>query len=109
MTALSTIALYASYGIPILLGAFARADGRWRERGPWDLGGASPWVNAVALVWIYAAMVLFVLPPNEIAGVSLLVCGALLGVYWFGWLRRRFTGPPVLTLRSRPAPASPRR
>jgi amino acid transporter len=95
MVALSTIALYASYGLPIWLGWRARRAGRWRERGPWTLGRWSSAVNAVALAWICVILVLFVLPPNQLAGYTFAGTIALLALGWFGWMRGRFTGPPI--------------
>jgi amino acid transporter len=94
MVALSTIALYASYGVPIALGRRARKSGLWTRRGPWDLGRASSAVNAVALAWIAVLTVLFVLPPNEVAGFTFAGLLALLAAYWFLWRRADFRGPP---------------
>jgi len=97
VVALSTIALYASYGLPVALGLVARRSGRWTTRGPWDLGRWSTPVNAVALAWIAVSMVLFVLPPNELAGKTFLGSTLLLSVWWFGWQRKRFR-PPIADL-----------
>jgi len=101
MVALSTLALYASYALPIGLGLWARSIGRWSRRGPWDLGRGSPWVNATALVWVAVITVLFVLPPNQLAGYTFVGCVALLCVYWFGYMRKRFRGPPRGTIPAR--------
>jgi amino acid transporter len=95
MTALSTIALYASYGLPIWVGLRARRNGRWTRMGPWHLGRWSTAVNAAALIWICALTVLFVLPPNQVAGYTFAGALALLCAYWFLWMRARFNGPPV--------------
>lgn len=100
MVALSTIALYASYGLPVLLGLRARRSGRWHTRGPWDLGRWSPLVNLLALGWIAVLMVLFVLPPNELAGYTFIGCLLLLTVYWLAWMRPRFR-PPVVGFEER--------
>jgi amino acid transporter len=97
MAALSTIALYASYALPIAIGLSARRRGRWRERGPWHLGRHSSAINVVALVWVAFVTVLFVLPPNQIAGYTFAGCLALLAVYWYGFMRGRFEGPPIAT------------
>jgi amino acid transporter len=95
ITALSTITLYASYGLPIWLGLRARRSGRWTRLGPWHLGRWSTLVNTVALLWICALTVLFVLPPNQVAGYTFAGALALLAVYWNFWMRQRFKGPPV--------------
>jgi amino acid transporter len=94
MVALSTIALYASYGLPIAAGFLARRSGGWSRRGPWDLGRASPAVNALALAWIAVLTVLFALPPNELAGYTFAGLLLALAAYWAFWMRARFTGPP---------------
>jgi amino acid transporter len=95
MVALSTLALMVSYAAPIAIGWWARRRGRWRRFGPWDMGRLSPSVNLVALAWVGVASVLFVLPPNQLAGKTFAGCVALLAVYWFGWMRARFAGPKV--------------
>jgi amino acid transporter len=114
VVALSTVALYASYGLPIAAGLWARKSGRWQRRGPWDLGRHSAWLNVLALAWVAVAIVLFVIPPNQLAGYTFGGTLLLLGVYWFGYMRKRFKGPPGMEpqasgaatpARDRPAPA----
>ena len=95
IVAISTIGLYASYGLPILLALRAGRAGRC-AKGPFSLGRASAFVNTVALVWVAFITVLFVLPPNERTGITF---GALLLLLLFGWLfwsRERFRGPAGL-------------
>ncbi|MSP63184.1 MAG: amino acid permease [Myxococcales bacterium] len=99
MVALSTIALYASYAMPIFIGLLARASGRWTRRGPWDLGRFSHAVNGIALCWIVGVTVMFVLPPNQLAGYTFGVCLLLLVVYWFTWMSPRFRGPAAFAHR----------
>jgi amino acid transporter len=106
MVALSTLALYASYALPIWVGFRARRAGTWSHRGPWDLGRASPWVNAVAMAWCAVIMVLFVLPPNQLAGYTFAGTLVLLGLYWGLMQRHTFTGPKVTLLRPPDAPAT---
>jgi amino acid transporter len=96
MTALSTIALYASYGLPILFGLLARLRRQGLPPGPWTLGQRSTAVNLIAICWIALVTVLFVLPPNQLAGYTFAGCLAALAVYWFAYMRTRFTGPPLL-------------
>jgi amino acid transporter len=100
MVALSTTALYASYGLPIYLNVRRTREER-RVRGPWNLGRYSRSVNVVALGWIAVITVLFVLPPNELAGVTF--AGSLLSlfVYWRVYMRARFRGPKLALLSAK--------
>jgi len=91
MVALSTIALYASYGLPI----WFHLKGRTLAKGPWNLGGRSKTVNLIAIAWIGAALVLFVLPPNQLAGYTFAGLLAALWFYWRFYQRERFKGPPL--------------
>lgn len=114
MIALSTLALYVSYALPIGAGLWARRTGRWRVRGPWHLGRWSTVVNAIALVWVAVMGVLMLLPENHPAGLTLGGVLLVLGVAWLVSERRRFQGPPVSleTFQggaTSSAPASPRR
>jgi amino acid transporter len=93
MVALSTIALYASYGLPILF----HLIGRGLPPGPWNLGKYSKIVNILAMAWIAAALVLFVLPPNQLAGYTFGGCLVALWIYWRFHQRARFKGPPHFT------------
>jgi len=98
VTGIGVIALYLSYGLPVLLRLRAMYTGKWAEigDGPWSLGAWSKPVAVVALVWIAFISVLFVLPPNALTGW---VFGGtfLAGVIWyFAAVRGRFTGPPVI-------------
>jgi amino acid transporter len=86
MTALSTIALYASYATPILFGLVARRRAKFPARGPWHLGRWSDAVNLVALGWTAFIAVVFVLPPNQLTGYTF--AGALV-VLTVGFAARR--------------------
>jgi len=94
-TGISTIGLYLSYGIPLLLKLRAIRRGVWtaRANGPWSLGNWSGPVNLIALLWIGFITVLFVLPPNELTGY--IFGGALLAlaIFYFVGVRGRFRGP----------------
>lgn len=94
MAALSTSALYASYGLPVLLALLARKKG-WPRTGPWSLGKWGGIVNVIAVGWIVFMVVLMSLPPHGLAGITLLATIALLFLAWFGGVRRIFKGPPV--------------
>jgi amino acid transporter len=93
IVSLSTIGLYLSYVLPIVLVLRARARGQWRDLGPWNLGRWGWLVNAAAVLWVAFITVLFVAPPNEQTGYTFAgVLGALL-VFYFARERRRFKGP----------------
>jgi amino acid transporter len=92
IVSISTIGLYAAYGLPIALALRARRQQRC-GRGPWSLGKWSSLVNAAALGWIGFITVLFMLPPNEWTGVTFGGLMALLALYYLAWARRHFRGP----------------
>lgn len=96
IVALSTIALYVSYALPIAAGVRARRTGRWTERGPWHLGRWSLAVNLGALAWVAFISVLFVRPLKPVERYSFAAALLALGIYWFGYMRSRFQGPPPL-------------
>jgi hypothetical protein len=50
-------------------------------------------------------MVLFVLPPNELAGYTFAGALMLLTVYWVAFQRHTFVGPKVTLLTPTPARA----
>lgn len=95
MTALSTLALYASYVLPIVYAVIARADGRL-QRGPFTLGRWSRAVNLVAIAWVAVVTVLFVIPPNQLAGYAFAASLVLIGLGWSLWAKARFPGPKVV-------------
>jgi amino acid transporter len=93
VTAISTIFLYAAYGIPIWLAL--RTDG-WRAERVWSLGRWSKPVAIVALAWIVVLMVLFSFPTSgNISWPFMIAVVAFLLVYYFAWARARFTGPKM--------------
>ncbi|HXU67755.1 MAG TPA: amino acid permease [Polyangia bacterium] len=95
IVSISTIGLYFSYGLPIVMALRARREGRL-ARGPWHIGGWSAAVNLVAVVWIAFITVLFVLPPNLKTGYTFAGALGLLAIYYFAWARTHFAGPPAL-------------
>jgi amino acid transporter len=102
VTGISTIGLYLSYGIPLLLKLRAIRRGVWTDRahGPWSLGNWSVPVNVIALAWIAFITVLFVLPPNELTGYIFVGTLAVMTAFYFIRVRGRFHGP-VPQARSR--------
>jgi amino acid transporter len=98
VTAISTIFLYAAYGIPILL---ALLSDKWRAERVWSLGRFSRPVAVGALVWIVVLMVLFTFPTSgNISWPFMVAAVGFLLIYYFAWARRRFTGPKVHTIEA---------
>ncbi len=91
VTAVSTIFLYAAYGIVIYLGATTSA---WRTEQVWTLGRWSKPIAIVALLWTAVLLVLFSWPTSgNISWPFMVVVVIFLVLYYYGWARRRFQGP----------------
>lgn len=92
--AVTSIALYVSYAMPIAAGGLAYG-GKWKEMGPWNMG---PLYRLVALACVLIAGVIFYIgtqPPNDKALLFFGVIAAITAIVWFGLEMRRFKGPPV--------------
>jgi hypothetical protein len=93
VTAISTIFLYAAYGIVIFLGA---TTSEWVKERVWSLGSASKPVAWVAVFWVVVLMILFSWPTSgNISFPFMLGAVIVLLIYYFGWARTRFKGPQV--------------
>ncbi|MCA3010791.1 MAG: amino acid permease [Myxococcaceae bacterium] len=95
VTAVSTVALYASYGVPIAAALWARRHG-WTRRGPFTVKAAGPWLNGLALGWIVASSAVMSLPPSGVVGAAMALIALALVVAWFAGVRGRFKGPAAL-------------
>jgi amino acid transporter len=104
MVALSTIALYASYAAPIGAALYARLEGTPARRGPWNLGRFSTVISGIAVAWVSIVIVLFVLPPNQLAGYTFAGCVVALLLYWGLWMAPRFVGPKIAAATGSGAP-----
>jgi amino acid transporter len=94
VTAISTIFLYAAYGIVIYLGS--RTED-WRSARVWSLGRWSRPVAMIALLWTVVLMVLFSFPTSgNISWPFMILVVLFLIVYFYGWARRSFQGPRVM-------------
>ncbi len=94
VTAISTIFLYAAYGIAIYLG-FSTTD--WLRERVWSLGRFSKPIAIVAMAWVIVLMVLFSFPTSgNISWPFMVGTVAFLLVYYYGWARSRFVGPHVM-------------
>jgi amino acid transporter len=93
VTAISTIFLYAAYGVVIYLGA-TTTD--WLRFRVWSLGRWSKPVAWLAVFWVVVLMILFSFPTSGNISLPFMVATVLfLLVYYFGWARTRFQGPKV--------------
>ncbi|HTK44845.1 MAG TPA: amino acid permease [Patescibacteria group bacterium] len=91
VTAISTIFLYAAYGVCIYLGA-TTTD--WLNHRVWSLGRWSKPIAWIAVAWVVVLMVLFSFPTSgNISWPFMVITVALLLLYYFGWARTRFKGP----------------
>ena len=95
VTAISTIALYWAYGVPIFLGIFGKQE--WRDQAVWKLGRFSKPIAAIACLWIVLISFLFLWPTsgNPWTLIAYLVFLGFLLVYYFAWARGHFKGPIV--------------
>jgi amino acid transporter len=94
VAALATVALYASYAVPIALGAVARLNRRWTRRGPFSLGRAGPAIAVASVAWTMGVFAVCTL-ANALAMDLFLGFVALLAGLWLVGVKRRFTGPKV--------------
>ncbi|HXI79710.1 MAG TPA: amino acid permease [Verrucomicrobiae bacterium] len=93
ITAISTIFLYAAYGVVIFLGATTQ---EWQTHRVWSLGRWSKPIAYVAVFWVIVLMVLFSFPTSgNISWPFMVGTVVLLLVYYFGWARAHFQGPKV--------------
>ena len=94
ITAVSTIFLYAAYGLVIYLGATTT---EWREHRVWSLARWSKPIAYVAVFWVIVLMVLFSFPTSgNISWPFMAGAVVLLLIYYFGWARARFQGPKIM-------------
>jgi amino acid transporter len=101
VVSISTTALYLAYAIPVFLNwrNKRRGQGEYatKESAPWNLGTWGPLINVICFVWVIVITLLFSIPPNELAGWTMIGFGVLLVIYWQVSEKRRFTGPRKAT------------
>jgi amino acid transporter len=107
ITSVSTVALYVSYGLPVLLGLRARPG--WTSEAAWTLGRFGRGVNLAAVIFAGLICIVLVMPPNEPAGYLLggIAAAAFVG---YRYVRRTYRGPAwVLTFSTRQSAPSLRK
>lgn len=98
VTAISTIFLYAAYGVVIYLGA---TTNEWRTHRVWSLGRWSKPIAWIAVAWVVVLMVLFSFPTSgNISWPFMVGTVVLLLIYYFAWARSHFKGPRVQGVES---------
>jgi amino acid transporter len=98
VTAISTIFLYAAYGVVIYLGATTQ---EWTQHRTWSLGRWSRPIAWIAVFWILVLMALFSFPTSgNISWPFMVGIVVLLLIYYFAWARARFKGPRVMGAES---------
>ena len=91
VTAVSTIFLYAAYGLVIYLGL--TTDG-WLQHRVWSLGRWSKPIGWISVIWVVILMVLFSFPTSGNISFPFMIAAAiLLLVYYYGYAKTRFKGP----------------
>jgi len=97
VVAISTTTLYLAYALPIYLNLRnklrCRGESTTPATAPWSLGRWGVPLNCVAVAWVACITVLFSIPPNELAGWSMVLLCAGMAVYWMVDARHRFRGP----------------
>jgi amino acid transporter len=94
VTAISTIFLYAAYGVCIYLGA-TTTD--WLGERVWSLGRLSKPIAWIAVFWCAVLMVLFSFPNSgNISWPFMAIAVLFLVIYYFAWARSRFKGPQAM-------------
>jgi amino acid transporter len=94
VTSMSTVALYMAYIIPVVLGLRARAGSTpWTSAAVWSLGKYGRTINLVAIVYTGIVSIVLIMPPNQLAGQTLICMLAALVVIYWAFVRHRFAGP----------------
>ncbi|HUA87481.1 MAG TPA: amino acid permease [Bryobacteraceae bacterium] len=94
VTSLSTVALYSAYAIPIALGLRDRLAGSdWPKFSEWSLGRFGSLLNGIAVGYSAFIVVVLMLPPNQLAGWTMLATIGVLGTFYFLVIRRSYRGP----------------
>lgn len=93
VTAISTIFLYAAYGLTIYLGLTTTG---WLQHRVWSLGRWSKPIGWVAVFWVVVLMILFSFPTSgNISITFMLIVFAALALYYLLWAKSRFKGPQI--------------
>ncbi|NOT05154.1 MAG: amino acid permease [Anaerolineales bacterium] len=86
--------LYISMVMPIAAGLLAEGGPKWKEKGPFHLGGFSK-INAVlAIIFGLVLAISGFFPPNEKVFYFTIGMIVVMPIVWYGFERNRFEGVP---------------
>lgn len=88
--------LYISYVMPVAAGILAEGK-TWTHKGPFNLGGLSKLIAAIAVLGGAFLVFVGVQPPNEKVLYLTIVMLVVMAVFWFVFGEsKRFKGPPSI-------------
>ena len=94
VTSLSTVALYLAYIIPVIFAWRARhVASPWTSMAVWSLGKWGGAINVVAIAYAVIVSIILIMPPNLLAGKTLVGVLLALAVIYRLQVRKRFKGP----------------
>ncbi len=86
--------LYISMVMPISAGLLAEGGPKWREKGPFNLGGLSK-ANAVfAIIFGIVLAITGFFPPNQQVFYVTIAMLIIMPIIWYAFERNRFEGVP---------------
>jgi len=100
LTTAGVIFLYISYVMPSAAGIFACGKS-WTRMGPFAMSqGTFKILASVSVLGVLLLVWIGIQPPNEKALIVTIVTTALLLAGWWLGVRKRFRGPPVMSVGS---------
>ena len=94
VTSFGTVAQYIAYITPVILAFFARwTRPQWTAQAVWTLGKYGAFINGIAIVYTVGICFILVMPPNDLAGKSLLGVVAALTLLYLFHTRKAYKGP----------------
>jgi amino acid transporter len=95
---ISTVFIFFSYALPILIALKAQLDGRWTKKGEFQLGRFSVPCQFLAALWILFVLFIFMMPPNTLTLYGTLTASGILVALYLGIARTRFEGTEYVPL-----------
>jgi len=86
--------LYISMVMPIAAGLLAEGGPKWKEKGPFNLGGLSKPNAVLAIIFGIVLAISGFFPPNEKVFYFTVGMIIVMPIVWYGFERNRFEGVP---------------